>query len=310
MLEHMDLNTGMAIVADAIDEVLAATEPLVLGATPLDQSPGLSELAQEKRFRATPTSTPVINTYAYASLQGYGAVDGMRALSTLLRAPRLPVWAPLVNARAGVDAAAQMFWLIEPDIGVQARVQRGMALRLHSARQQRRAPAEATSARALARTAIEGVRVQATALGWSISGKDQQYARVGDESFPHAKEAIDRVLRHRQPDQETMADLTWWFYSGITHATPVAFAQFISATEATDSGIPGLCTAPIYVDGRQFVAAARTLGRATINATLAYSMLLGRDTTDLEKAERQLTETVVGAFQAMGRHSAQGPASS
>jgi hypothetical protein len=106
-----------------------------------------------------------------------------------------------------------------------------------------------------------------------------------------------------------VADLTWWFYSGVMHANPFAFAQFISAAEAVPSGIPGLQSAPIYTDGRQFVAATGTLCRAAINATLAYSTLLGRDVANLEKAERQLSETVVGASRAMDRQLTQEPTS-
>jgi hypothetical protein len=289
MPEHMDLNTGMGLVADAIDEVAAAADPLVRAATPLIPSPGMSELSQEEHYRAKPESTPITNAYAYASLLGYGAVDALRAVATLLRAPVLPVWAPLVNARAGVEAAAQMYWLVEPGITAESRVQRGMVMRLHNARQQQRAPSEVRTAHEGAKAAVEDIASQSKALGWTISGKNQAYARVGAETLPKSRKAIDSVLRCRQPNRDTEADISWWFYSGVMHANPFAFMQFIAPDE-----------------GMHFVTAAGTAGRATINAAIAYATLLGTDRIGIDKADRRFSETILGAFKAMDRSDARG----
>jgi hypothetical protein len=306
MPEHMDLNTGMGLVADAIDEVAAAADPLVRAATPLIPSPGMSELSQEEHYRAKPESTPITNAYAYASLLGYGAVDALRAVATLLRAPVLPVWAPLVNARAGVEAAAQMYWLVEPGITAESRVQRGMVMRLHNARQQQRAPSEVRTAHEGAKAAVEDIASQAKATGWTISGKNQAYARVGAETLPKSRKAIDSVLRCRQPNRDTEADISWWFYSGVMHANPFAFMQFIAPDEGMRTGIAGLQLVPIYVNGRHFVTAAGTAGRATINAAIAYATLLGTDRIGIDKADRRFSETILGAFKAMDRSDARG----
>lgn len=296
----MDLATGLAHLADVLDEVVEAAEPLVLAVVPLDGSPAMAELVQEARYRAKLEATPLINAYSSASLLGYAVVDSVRAFSALLRAPVIPVWAPLVNARAGVEAAAQMFWLVEPGLRVEARVQRGMVMRLHNARQQQRAPADFVEAHERARAAVDDIAEQADRLGWTISGRKQQQARVGSEVQPKSRDAIHDVLRFHE-DVDTEAAVTWWFYSGVMHANPFAFMQFIGREETRPSGVAGLRSAPIMVSGRQFVFAGTTLGRAAINATTEHARLLGTDATGLQQAERSFYRNFHGALQAMER---------
>jgi hypothetical protein len=301
MTEPMDLGTGMAIVADAIDAVGDAAEAVFVEAKPRDQSPGMTDISRERPFCATPGATPVVDTFAYASLLGYAAIDALRAMAIQFRAPKMTVWQPLVNARTGVEAAALVHWLMEPGIATEARVQRGMVMRLRNARQQQNAPKELVAAHKGAQAAIDSLATQAQALGWTISGKKQRCARVGTETEPTTRIAIDSVLRHRCPDHDTEADLTWWFHSGVVRANPFAFMQFADPAQGVPTGIDGLTQVPIYIDGPMNVTAAATAGRAVTNAAHAHGFVLGLEITELEKAEQRFAETVVGTMKAMDR---------
>lgn len=154
----MTLGDGMAHLADLLDRVAGAVQSIVLKATPLDGSPAMAELAAEEPYRTPRMQTPLANTTTYASVLGYAVTDATKAYAHHLRHPDLLVWAPFVNARAGLDAAAYAFWLVEPQIGVEFRVQRGMAFRLHNAREQLRAPAELTTAKDLGRNALASIK--------------------------------------------------------------------------------------------------------------------------------------------------------
>ena len=58
--------------------------------------------------------------------------------------------------------------------------------------------------------------------------------------MPTTKQRMDTVLRFRQgPDHETVAHVSWWFYSGLSHDTPYALMQFIDHGEARNGATPG-----------------------------------------------------------------------
>lgn len=261
----------------------------------------MAELAGEGRFRTETLQTPVSNTLSYASVLGYAAVDALKAYAHHLRHPDLLVWAPFVAARAGLDAAGFAFWLVEPGIGVEGRVQRGLTLRLHNARQQMRAPADLPAAGEDARAAIEDIRSTASTLGWKMAGK-KKTASVGASVLPTPRAAIHSVLAHRQaPGAESAADPSWWFYSGLTHAAPYALMQFIASNEARPTGAPGVLEAPIYISGPQLVLAAGSLGRALLNLADGHGHYLGLPLDDVHSLDVEFAETVLGMLGAMER---------
>jgi len=297
----MTLGDGMAHLADLLDRVAGAVQSIVLKATPLDGSPAMAELTAEKPYRTPRMQTPLANTTTYASVLGFAVSDATKAYAHLLRHPELLVWAPFVNARAGLDAAAYAFWLVEPHAGVEFRVQRGMAFRLHNAREQLRAPAELPTAKDLGRNAVASVKESAAELDWTVSGRKQR-AAVGGSELPFPKDAIDAVLSYRQdPGYESVADLAWWFYSGVTHAAPYALMQSIASDEARPTGVPGVLEAPIYISGKQMLIAAASLGRASLNLGDAHGRYLGLSLDELHSLDTEFSNMIVGMYGAMER---------
>jgi hypothetical protein len=297
----MTLGDGMRHLADLLDEVASAVQSIVLRATPLDGGPAMSELAAEKPYRTARMQTPLANTTAYASVLGYAVCDATKAYAHHLRHPELLVWAPFVNARAGLDAAAYAFGLVEPGVGVEGRVQRGMAFRLHNAREQLRAPAELTTAKNLGTNAVASVKESAAELDWAVPAKKHR-AAVGDTRLPFAKDAIDAVLSHRQnPGYESVADLSWWFYSGVTHAAPYALMQSMASDEARPTGVPGVVEVPIYISGKLMLMAAAALGRALLNLGDAYGRYLGLSLDEIGFLDTKFSKAIVEMHGAMER---------
>ncbi len=297
----MTLEEGMAYLADVLDKVAGAVQPIVLRATPLVGSPAMAELAAETPYRTPLMLTPLTNTTTYASVLGFAVVDAIKAYAHHLRHPDLLVWAPFVTARAGLDAAAYAFWLIEPSIGVERRVQRGMAFRLHNAREQMRAPAQLPTAKHLGRNTVASIKESAAVFGWTIPGKKQR-AAVGDSVLPFPKDAIHAVLSHRQDaGYQSIADLSWWFYSGVTHAAPYALMQSIASSESRSTGVPGLMEAPIHISGDSMLAAAASLGQAALNLGDAHGRYLGLSDKDLHAVDTEFSDTITGMRGAMMR---------
>lgn len=297
----MTLGDGMAHLADLLDGVAGAVESIVLKAMPLDGSPAMAELANEKPYQTPRMQTPLANTTTYASVLGYAASDATKAYAHHLRHPELLVWAPFVNARAGLDAAAYAFWLVEPQLGAELRVQRGMAFRLHNAREQLRAPAELTTAKDRGRSAVASIKESAAELDWTVPGKKQR-AAVGGSELPFPKDAIDRVLSYRQdPGYESVADLSWWFYSGVTHAAPYALMQSIARDEARPTGVPGVLDAPIYISGKQMLIAAASLGRASLNLGDAHGRYLGLNLDEFHALDNEFSNLIIDMHGVMVR---------
>lgn len=298
--QELTLADGLRPVADVAEGVATAAEELVRQALPRDGSPAMTDLATEMPWQTAEMNTPVVNTLTYASLLGYAATDALKAMVLHLRAPDL-VWAPFINARSGLDAASTAFWLVEPGIYVDERVRRGMALRLHSARELKKGPSELNVGQHSA-TTVSSVREAADELGWQISGSRQRQARVGRTTMPTPKQRMDAVLRFRQgPDHETVAHVSWWFYSGLTHATPYALLQFVDHGEARDGATPGVREAPLVISGPQLVSAVGALGRAVLNLAVAHGLYLGVDVTQVEKVGRSFDALIVETLDAMSR---------
>ena len=299
---QVTLGEGLAPLADLLDRLAGAAEPLLLTVVPLDGSPAMAEFAGEAPFRSPRWDTPLMNATSFASMAGYAAIDATRAYAHLLRHPRLLVWAPMINARAGLEAAATAFWLIEPGIAVEQRVQRGLAYRLHNARGQQRAPEGLTAARDAGNAAVQIIREVAGVNGWTISGRKQPQAKVGDEELPRPREGIRTLLSYRQgPERGAVADVSWWYYSGLTHAAPYALGQAIDRDGARPTGVGGLSEAALMTDGTVFVVAAVTLGHGLANLTEAHATRLGLDSRDIVAIDAELTEQVAALLEAIDR---------
>ena len=173
---------------------------------------------------------------------------------------------------------------------MEARIQRGLAMRLHNARQMRRAPHQLSEVRDHGKTVIERIGVAGKANGWHVTGKKQDQQGVGDSTVPFAKQAIAAVIANTDPADATGdAGLLWWYYSGVSHGTPYALMQNVDRDKGVPTGVTGVMQSPIFTSGPQIVAAASWLASAALNLGQAHAQLIGLDTSDLDEACSQVT---------------------
>jgi len=279
-----DLRDALQPLAASLDELALAARDVFGHILPLDPSPCMLDLANEEGFRTTQSAIPITNTLGYSSMLGVAAVDGLRGFAHHLTHPDLLIWAHLVNARACLDAAAYAFWLGEPGIGTAARVERGIAMRLHNAAAMKRAPVQATVARENATRVRDSAKAAAAELNLSVSGQKAPIS-VGTSTFPTPRNAIAAVLSYRtDEDLASLADLLWWMYSGFTHGAPYALMMAVGTDESEATAVDGVRTAPLSSDGNLISTAAFAVATATANAAIAHASYQGRSADEVASA--------------------------
>lgn len=295
----MTLRDALEPAATLLEELAAAAQTILLDVLPRADSPAMEELAHEAPYRTAGTQTPLANAATHAGLLGYAAADAARAFAHLLRHDDLFLWSPAHVARAGLDAAAYAFWLIEPGIGVEARVQRQLTFRLFNARNQALAPKDVPGVRDHVQRTIECVKADASALGWKMSGRKKR-PQVGSQELPQRADAIHAVLSYRHNDAfDGIARVVWWFYSGLTHSAPWALLQFADPQAAEPTGIEGVNAMPLMISGPHLVSTAGTLGRVLSNLAYAHAALLGISDDTLTTTDERFTATIVGLLERM-----------
>jgi hypothetical protein len=292
---HFTLEEGMALLSEDLDAIAVTATETLLSATPMAESECMSDIAGASgRFVTNSLTTPVENGLSYAVVCGHSAIDSAKAIAHLLRHPDLLIWAPLAVARSGLDGAAKAFWLVEPGIGAERRVQRSMAVRLQSAQEMGRAPLTMPEPRERSKEIIAEIRQQATTLGWTTSGRDKP-ARVGTQEVPSPKKAIQSVLAHSGEHDvlAEMAPMLWWYFSGVTHAVPWALMEALARDEMVDLvGFPGMAQAPVMISGPRLISAAASLGRAALNLASAHARYLGFDGGRVPEVDASFDRTV------------------
>lgn len=118
-----------ALLREILDD-LADRSPEVWGAT--FDSPAAREITSmetEPRADGTPWgSAPLESVWKTAELLYAAALEFARATQALL-VPPFRAWAPAVQARAALEAAAQAWWLLDPSIVGRGRIGRLFLLR-------------------------------------------------------------------------------------------------------------------------------------------------------------------------------------
>jgi hypothetical protein len=101
---------------------------------PLEGSTAEAEWAQNRRFASDWGETPVTNAYSIAAMKLAAARDHVASLAQLLRPEPAP-FATAALARVVLETSARAWWLLDPAIGPESRVARGMTDRLSSLRE-------------------------------------------------------------------------------------------------------------------------------------------------------------------------------
>lgn len=176
--------------------------------------------------------------YAVANLMMHAVLDNLTALRQLLD-DRMPVIGPTVVARSAIEIALGPWWLMEPGIGVRARVCRELVLSLTSAR---RAGQLADEFRATGHDVSEAIeeaaqqearvlkRIADLGIGMPSDGFRPT---IGGQRAPDATHGIAAMLRTAMPTSSPGTEV-YRTYSAVTHGEIYGLMSFMAPGVSTD----------------------------------------------------------------------------
>lgn len=265
-----------------------------LGEMHMPGSPADLECAQEPYadvWGPTPTRDATIDVL----LPVMAALDHLKAMETLLASPG-SVYAPLTLARSVMEISAQVWYLVEPEIGPEERAIRHVNRRLQSLWEQMQIPGKATDEaaekmRRQARARMDDIVQAARACGIQARGR-------GDERRPPAvgtplKSTTTLVEECVSAASPRLGPLFWRFYSAVTHGQSHGLLASFTAV-GPDSGAPdvtGVSFGQIQLAPTD--AAIQTAGAplAAISMLERLFTLLGWDDSELKAAKFSVLTT-------------------
>jgi hypothetical protein len=272
-----------AVDAYAIEVQAATTGPEILS------TEGASEIGEEVRLLWRDQTEPVRAAHSAIRMGHFFVLDTYRSLARLTITEAPSVYGPFVLARSLLDAAGWTYWLAEPAIGADRRVQRSIALRVAEGNEQvvpKRIELKPVSDR------IEQDRKDAESFcrhhGWSFQpgGRRQPPLRVGAESVPTRRRLIDEMLGVGLADIEKgLGSTLWWFLSGFTHG---GLSGLLHAVERNPDSDPTKGSGLIYVRADSFVWLLVASGRAAIATTARRIELFGDPAASIRERQRTL----------------------
>lgn len=237
------------------------------------ESRAMAELAEEASLAAWGWSQPVL--YAHTSVGFYtvAGMDHLRAFAHLFSSPPIHIYAPLVLARAAVEAFAWAKWLGDPSLPVEVRVMRGQLALVSDCRERARFPEREIKKRAkkTAARVWEGVP-----HGWTVVNKKDEPLQIGTERLPRIRSVISVVMpKPVGPSGEQIDSGLWSVLCGTAHASQFAL------TMAMDVPPQGSDLEPVLAGLSITSTTANLIGglilRAAITASEAKFQLFGWD---------------------------------
>ena len=207
---------------------------------PAAKSEVAAELANtETRANGDPWGEdPPRTAYAAANLMMTGVLDHLASLGQLL-GDQMPVIGPTVIARSAIEIASGAWWIMEPGIGVRARVCRELALSLTSARRAKQVadefqqqgfslPAEVAAA------AQDEVRVLQRIADLDIAPPTAGFLpMVGTEQPKSETKATAAMLKAMLPPT-TPPEFVYRAYSAVTHGQIYGLMNFTAPGVSSD----------------------------------------------------------------------------
>lgn len=171
--------------------------------------------------------------YATANLIMHGVIDDLSSLHKLLGVSMPVIGAPIV-ARSAIEISSTVWWLMEPGIGVRARVCRGLVLSLTSARRAKRV-AELFDATQVTEHLQQEANVLQRIADLGLPAPTAGFfPRVGGEACKNATELTAEMLQTGL-SPEVPAESIYRFYSAVTHGEIYGLMNFM-APQVQDEG--------------------------------------------------------------------------
>ena len=257
---------AIAAVRDAVQTLI---EPVDLESSPLPNadSPGMREISQQSEYVGEWGAEPVEHTHFLGVWKRALAVDCAQAMIRDLHEDPAPVFAYKVLSRAVLENAASAAWLLEPGIGIRARIARGRNERLYSAHQILRLKWLPEERRRNSEEIIERITRVGGQLGFAITKN-----KFLEEDRPR----FTALLRWILGDDlgATIAN----YYSAVAHGTQYGLASAIMSVEPP-TGL-GMRRAAIGLSPSDVNLALAVGGMGLIRASENERLLMGRETTE------------------------------
>ena len=287
-------------LAEAVDAYALAVQRsdpgLLLG------TEATGEIAAEKGLHWHDETEPVATTHSTIRVGHFFVLDAYRSVAKLVTVEEPSVWGPFVVARSLLDAAGWVYWLSEPEIGVERRIQRRLALSVAEANAQRipERP-EFKEARDRLKKITSGTQAFCKFHGWEFRPRTDKLAlRVGSESIPKPSRRIDQVVGIRSPEEKDGLGATlWWYLSSFTHGGMDGLLQAVERNPDPDPSTP---SGNIMVRYDQFVWLLDACSRATIHVTQRRFDLMGGSTPEIEGLRDELKAQLAEHLRAVGEH--------
>ena len=152
----------------------------------------------------------------------------LKSISQLIGDP-MPAFGPEILARSVLEAAARTWWIVDPDIGLDRRVSRGLSDRLYSADYGAALAADFGVEASAFSEPPERVIARCSELDLTISGNPRN-RRVGEDALPQATGLCADLLRSIDPDQsQNQSRGAFPYYSAIAHGTHYALLHYFHA---------------------------------------------------------------------------------
>ena len=204
----------------------AAAESCGIGVAHTD-SPAMKEISgiTRKKLFDVPNAEAA---FSNAVMLRFAASDAVRQFAKMFESQPVPVLTHLAVARTGIEAAAIAYWLSDPEITVEKRVQRYEMLALRNALEMKRSPDVAIKARG--RASLSQVRERCEKRGWNPVANENR-VEVAGVDLPRSKVMIEDLLNSDDSAGElSLGAHAWWFWSGISHATNYALLDSVDAS--------------------------------------------------------------------------------
>jgi hypothetical protein len=182
---------------------------------------------------------PPRTAYAAANLMMHAVLDDLAALHQML-AGQMTVIGPTVAARSAIEIASGAWWLMEPGIGVQARVCRELALSLGSAQRAGQLADEFRATGYDLSDALEEAGQQEAKVLQRISAlgivppTGKKYSPdVGGQQAPDATSGTAQMLRVALP-ASVPGTAIYRNYSAVTHGEIYGLMSFMAPGVTSD----------------------------------------------------------------------------
>lgn len=229
----------------------------------------MEDFLHQSDYKGGPGEQPIENVTSMIGLLARLGIDSLRSFAILVKADPVLIWGHLPSARASLESFAYCRWLAECPLHRDARVRRGLLMRLRDANELGRYNDPQMKQNSADYKA--SVRRFSEANNWELSFSQDS---IAGEQLINTKIAMDLVLGG-DGSGEGVGPKLWSYLSGASHGYPYALLNSADRTNTTANG-PSV-NVPLVVESNTIHRLVTVLLLAGMTAWDAYRLYFGWD---------------------------------